>query len=660
MTIGLPSMLTKKENQTRVLVIYFFLFMVLPPVLVWAWWRRAKDYVDGGLLKKTLGLYYQFLLPNMGSKWLIEFMTIAAENEVLLGPDHPTDIPSFKKLALEVKPHMVKQRFQDPTKFGTYFQYSHKASVLLHAYMLRLPIPESLRLDLNFVLKDAHRFLGTLIELSMAKGFTRTVFGIFDLMQLLSQGCFPHDSPLLQLPHLDATDIRKLASKNIKTMHQLLKAPMPRLEKILPDFESQQWEEVRSTAELIPDVEMKHQYLVEDEEGLYEGDLVTLKVHLDRVSFNPDKPDDAQHYRLSQFDGDEGETINENSMSTSTKSAANTNASASASAPSSSTKKDDKAKRFDSATGGDDKKEDGSIEMTSTKKASPSVDTSSSSDSSSLDSPSPRQMTDDEILDSMPMPKVESAIKTIGATGPSVHSLTFPFPKHERWWILLVEKSKKMDRIVGLQKVPAFFDDADIEMKFYAPRSKSAKEDGLRVGDANEGLWEYEIHAICDSYIGVDQISTFTMKVDKPKGSGEEMAQRIAEKVEEEYSELAEAEAEEEEYGPWYYCYLPTFWEFALNIVVLGLLCMFIFNYLMSRGYWQKYVWPLTNFISYHLTPVTDLLTPYLTPIFGPLKQYFDIAYQFCSDMLHRDPFPKHPDDIVIDEANIPGMGQED
>jgi translocation protein SEC63 len=37
-TIGLPSWLTKKENEMRVLVLYFLIFLVIPPIAVFIWW----------------------------------------------------------------------------------------------------------------------------------------------------------------------------------------------------------------------------------------------------------------------------------------------------------------------------------------------------------------------------------------------------------------------------------------------------------------------------------------------------------------------------------------------------------------------------------------------------------------------------------------------
>jgi len=670
-TIGLPSILTKKENQTRVLVVYFLLFMVLPPIVVWVWWRKAKEYVDGGVLKRTIGLWYQLMLPNMGSKFLVEFFSIAGEHEVLLGPQFPTDVNAFKKLALEVKPHMVKQRFQDTKTYGNYFQYSHKASVILHAYLLRLPIPDSMQSDLRFLLKDAHRLLNFMLELSVARGFLRTVFGIFDLMQQLSQGMFAHDSPLLQLPHMTGEYARRLgAKKNIKTIRQFLKSPLDRLQKCIPELSQQQWKEMREVAELIPDVEMEHHYEVEDEEGLYEGDLVTLHVKLDRESFDPDKPDQPEAaYRLSQFDGDESTTITPDETNSPNNKEGNNGNSAS-----------QKGKGKSKQASGDDKKEDGTpaaVEMTTMKSTSDDADksntdesaasSSSSSSSTTPSSPDSRDLTDDEILDSLPIPKKVEKLPDLTASGPSVHSLTFPFPKHERWYLLLIQKStKKADRIIAMQKVPSFFDEHQTDIKFYAPRAKTAKEDGLKAGDESAGVYTYELHAICDSYIGVDVKKTFQMKVDKPKTSAEEAAKKVAEKVQEEYAELADEEAgyEDEEYiGYWYYLGFASFWELALNVFVLGLLCVFIFNFLVSRGYWQRYIQPTLDVCMAFTRPLFDVAYPVMAPVLDPLMTAALATYTTIGNMLHRDPFPKQhntTEEQEMDEANIPGMGEEE
>jgi len=700
-TIGLPSMLTRKENEMRVLVVYFLVFILLPPVCVWVWWRRAREYVDGGTMKKTLAMWAQLMLPNQGSKQLVEFLSIAAEYEGLVAPDAalrgaagagvsasaPTgpeaqqDAEEFKKLVAEVKPHAFKPRFSAAPYRAFFIAYASRASTLLHAYLLRLPIASPrMRADLQKILKDAHRLLGVMMELAWARGFVQTVFGVFDLMQLLSQGLFAHDSPLLQLPHLTAADCRKLAHKNIRTVHSLLKTPSEKLAKVLPDITPAQWESIRSVAELIPDVRVQCEHLVEGEEGLYEGDLVTVRIKMERQSFDPDKPDQPDNTRVSKHEGGE-----------------DSSSSSSASAPelaAAAAKAKDKSNKAKFASG--ETKKDGDAAATEGEDAPAAATAGASTDSPSPSSspPADRPLSDDEILDSLPMPKAAPAVPDLLQSGPSVHSLTFPWPKHEKWSVILLEKStKKADRIIALQKVPSFFDEASVELKFLAPRAQSAKELGLASGDhSGAGVVQYELHVLCDSYVGVDVVRPFSMKISRTRSTPEEHARAVKEKVAEEYKELeddGEPELDENgnpvpraeglggmlrqalegaqyDDGKWYYLGFGSFWELVLNAVVLLLLGVFLFNFLHSRGYWQKYITPSVQFVSGYTAPVWAAAYPTLAPLVDPLAEYSGAAYNWAADMLHREP-PEwvaaraaHPEDHPVDENAIPGMGQDD
>ena len=95
-------------------------------------------------------------------------------------------------------------------------------------------------------------------------------------------------------------------------------------------------------------------------------------------------------------------------------------------------------------------------------------------------------------------------------------------------------------------------------------------------------------------------------------------------------------------------------------MVVLGLLGVFIFNFLHSRGYWQRWVTPSVTWVSGYTAPVWAAVYPTLAPVADPASAYFNVAYEWTSSMLHRDPEPpeRHPDDVHVDENNVPGMGE--
>mmetsp|Transcript_4265 Transcript_4265/g.6365 ORF Transcript_4265/g.6365 Transcript_4265/m.6365 type:complete len:743 (-) Transcript_4265:67-2295(-) len=182
----------------------------------------------------------------------------------------------------------------------------------------------------------------------------------------------------------------------------------------------------------------------------------------------------------------------------------------------------------------------------------------------------------------------------------------YPFFKHEVWYILLVHvKTTSNKEVADVQKID-LDTYAETKLRFRAPEKK--------------GKGKYELHAICDSYIGCDIYDEFKVevRVDKNKKTEDDFKE---EKIMREKEEEEEVKRMEEENPPlWYYCYFSSFSEMVINAIILALLCVFIFNFLHSRGYWQQYIQPVVD-ISYNATCkyVYDL-----DPIFNPPEKLED------------------------------------
>jgi len=84
------------------------------------------------------------------------------------------------------------------------------------------------------------------------------------------------------------------------------------------------------------------------------------------------------------------------------------------------------------------------------------------------------------------------------ALGP-VHAPFFPDPKFEEWWIFLTEGAGQ--RIIAFERVRDTERVAEVKMRFQISRP---------------GKYNFCVHALCDSYIGLDQKAdlNFTAKTD--------------------------------------------------------------------------------------------------------------------------------------------------
>ena len=176
-----------------------------------------------------------------------------------------------------------------------------------------------------------------------------------------------------------------------------------------------------------------------------------------------------------------------------------------------------------------------------------------------------------------------------------VHAPHFPYDRYEQWMVLLVDQ--KTNRLVGYQKLTQNTRFEKVQLKFLAPK---------------EGVVHYEIHALCSSYLGADKKVLMKRSISKKK-EAEQHVKTAAEIAEDEDDE-AEEEEEEEEEGKWYYLGGNSVGELILNIIALGIAGVMLFNFLYAKGWWQKFVqplldwllkiaWPLLSFIGRHTNP---------------------------------------------------------
>ena len=77
-----------------------------------------------------------------------------------------------------------------------------------------------------------------------------------------------------------------------------------------------------------------------------------------------------------------------------------------------------------------------------------------------------------------------------------VHSLTFPFPKEESWWLLVGDP--KTGSISSIKRF-SFVREFKIQLKFEAPHQP--------------GEYQHRVYLFCDSWVGCDQDDKITFQV---------------------------------------------------------------------------------------------------------------------------------------------------
>jgi hypothetical protein len=175
-----------------------------------------------------------------------------------------------------------------------------------------------------------------------------------------------------------------------------------------------------------------------------------------------------------------------------------------------------------------------------------------------------------------------------------VHAPLFPFERTEQWMVLLVDV--KANKLVGYQKLSQNSRFETVNLKFLAPK---------------EGTVVYEIHCLCSGYLGCDK--KVPMKKTIKKRIDDDAKPKTAAEAAEDEDDEAEEDEEEPE-GQWYYLGGNSVGELFLNIIALGVAGVMLFNFLYARGYWQKFIQPVLDWLLMISWPLLSVVGSFLQP----------------------------------------------
>ncbi|XP_036271342.1 translocation protein SEC63 homolog isoform X2 [Pipistrellus kuhlii] len=300
--IALPAWIVDQKNSILVLLVYGLAFMVILPVVVGSWWYRSIRYSGDQILIRTTQIYTYFVYKtrNMDMKRLIMVLAGASEFDPQYNKDatsRPTDNILIPQLIREIGSINLKKNEPPLT-----CPYSLKARVLLLCHLARMKIPETLEEDQQFMLKKCPALLQEMVNvicqlIIMARSREEREFraptlasleNCMKLSQMAVQGLQQFKSPLLQLPHIEEDNLRRVSNHKkykIKTIQDLVSLKETDRHYLLHFLEDEKYEEVMAVLGSFPHITMdiKSQVLDdEDSNNITVGSLVTVLVKLTR------------------------------------------------------------------------------------------------------------------------------------------------------------------------------------------------------------------------------------------------------------------------------------------------------------------------------------------------------------------------------------------
>ena len=276
LSIGLPTFLLDPNNHGVIMFVYLLILVIVIPSVVALWYSNSKKYGDSMIMYDTYGFYNYALSENSHLKMFPEILAGSAEFREI--PSRPEDAKELTELL---------QHFKTGSQMMQKMKYQHpiivKSNLLLHAHVHRHTLSAPLRKDLNAMLKNSFRLLDGMFEIATMKGWLQTTINVIDFMQLMTQALWVKDSSLRQLPNFKDEEIKHCMSGKggTKTITDFI-ASSPETRKGMNNFSDEEREEVNRVCGILPSVTMDLHIGVDDEEGIAEGDVVTLTITLTR------------------------------------------------------------------------------------------------------------------------------------------------------------------------------------------------------------------------------------------------------------------------------------------------------------------------------------------------------------------------------------------
>ncbi|KAF3432924.1 hypothetical protein FNV43_RR24026 [Rhamnella rubrinervis] len=301
MGIALPQFLLDIDGASGGILLLWIVgvCILLPLVIAVVYLSRSAKYTGNYVMHQTLSTYYYFMKPSLAPSKVMDVFIKAAEYMEI--PVRRTDNEPLQKLFMLVRSELnldLKNIKQEQAKFWKQHPALVKTELLIQAQLTRelASLSPSLHGDFRRVLELAPRLLEELMKMALiprtaqGHGWLRPAVGVVELSQCIIQavplstrkatgGSSEGIAPFLQLPHFSEAVVKKIARKKVRTFQELQDMTLPDRAELLAQtagFSSAEVQDVEVVLEMMPSITVEVNCETEGEEGVQEGDIVTV------------------------------------------------------------------------------------------------------------------------------------------------------------------------------------------------------------------------------------------------------------------------------------------------------------------------------------------------------------------------------------------------
>ncbi|KAI3473335.1 hypothetical protein Pfo_030626 [Paulownia fortunei] len=311
MGIALPQFLLNIDGASGGILLLGIVgvCILLPLTIAVIYLSRSSKYTGNYVMHHTMYAYYHFMKPSLAPSKVMEVFIRAAEYMEI--PVRRTDEESLQKLFVLVRSELnldLRNIRQEQAKFLKQHPALVKSELLMQAHLTRetTALSPSLQRDFKKMLALAPRLLEELMKMAIiprtqqGHGWLRPAIGVVELSQSIIQavplsarkatgGSSEGYGPFLQLPHFSESVVKKIARKKVRSFQDLREMkPQERAELLtqVAGFSADESQDVEMVLEMMPSISVDITCETEGEEGIQEGDIVTMQAWITLQRWN--------------------------------------------------------------------------------------------------------------------------------------------------------------------------------------------------------------------------------------------------------------------------------------------------------------------------------------------------------------------------------------
>ncbi|PHU06378.1 DnaJ protein ERDJ2A [Capsicum chinense] len=299
MGIALPQFLLNIDGASEGILLLGIVgvCIILPLTISVIYLSRSSKYTGNYVMHSTLAAYYHLMKPSLAPSKVMDVFIKASEFMDI--PVRRSDEEPLQRLFVLVRSELnldLKNIRQEQAKFWK--QHPALTELLLQTQLTRetASLSPTLQRDFKRVLELAPRLLEELMKMAIiprppvGHGWLRPAIGVMELSQSVVQavplsarkaagGSSEGYAPFLQLPHFSEAVVKKIARKKVRTFQDFRDmTPDERADLLtqVAGFSNSESHDVEMVLEMMPSVTIDIACETEGEEGIQEGDIVTM------------------------------------------------------------------------------------------------------------------------------------------------------------------------------------------------------------------------------------------------------------------------------------------------------------------------------------------------------------------------------------------------